>query len=83
MYTFTALENYRLREKIEELFAVQKGRIDGTRPCTWYLENLRGRQFRQIISLGYYCFLTKKTKQVQARLGKKKPFKSKHISISK
>ncbi len=25
MDTFTALENYRLREKIEELFAVNKG----------------------------------------------------------
>ena len=36
MDTFTALENYRLREKVEELFAVQKGRLDGARPRTWY-----------------------------------------------
>ncbi len=36
MDTFTALENYQLREKIEELFAVQKGRLDSARPRTWY-----------------------------------------------
>jgi hypothetical protein len=53
MDTFTTLENYRLREKIEELFAVQKGRLDGARPRTWYPDNLRGRQFAQFISLGY------------------------------
>ena len=34
MDTFAALENYRLREKIEELFAVQKGGLDGARPRT-------------------------------------------------
>jgi hypothetical protein len=60
METFTTLENYRLREKIEELFALQKGRLDGARPRTWYPDNLRGRQFTQFVSLGYHCFLTKK-----------------------
>lgn len=80
MDTFTALENYRLREKIEELFAVQKGRLDGARPRTWYPDNLRGRQFAQFISLGYHCFLTKKIKEVQARLRKKEPEKSKSLS---
>ena len=60
MQTFDALENYRLREKIEELFAVQKGSLDGARPRTWYPDNLRGRQFAQFISLGYHCFLMKK-----------------------
>jgi transposase len=60
MDTFVALKNYRLREKIEELFAVQKGNLDGARPRTWYPDNLRGRQFVQFISLGYHCFLTKK-----------------------
>jgi hypothetical protein len=79
MDTFGALENYRLREKIEELFAVQKGRLDGARPRTWYPDNLRGRQFTQFISLGYYCFLTKKIKQVQARLGKKEPGKTEAV----
>ena len=47
MDTLTALENYRLREKIEALFAVQKGRLDGARPRTWYPDNLCGRQFTQ------------------------------------
>jgi hypothetical protein len=77
MGTFAALENYRLREKIEEVFGVQKGRLDGARPRTWYPDNLRGRQFAQFVSLGYHCFLTKNIKQVQARLGKKAPGKTK------
>jgi len=68
--TFSALENYRLREKIEELFAVQKGGLDGARPRTWYPDNLRGRQFVQFISLGYHCFLMKKIKEVREGLGK-------------
>ncbi|WP_319547799.1 transposase [Desulfogranum marinum] len=79
MDTFTALENYRMREKIEELFAVQKGRLDGARPRTWYPDNLRGRQFAQFISLGYHCFLTKKIKEVRARLSKKDPEKTKAL----
>jgi len=79
MDTFTALENYRLREKVEELFAVQKGSLDGARPRTWYPDNLRGRQFAQFVSLGYHCFLTKKIKQVQARLSRKDPEKTKSL----
>ena len=79
MDTFSALENYRLREKIEELFAVQKGSLDGARPRTWYPDNLRGRQFVQFISLGYHCFLTKKIKEVEARLGKNEPGKTKAL----
>ena len=79
MNTFTALENYRLREKIEELFAVQKGSLDGARPRTWYPDNLRGRQFVQFISLGYHCFLTKKIKEMQSELGKNETGKTKAI----
>jgi len=79
MDTFIALKNYRLREKIEELFAVQKGGLDGARPRTWYPDNLRGRQFVQFISLGYHCFLTKKMKEVQARLGKIESGKTKAL----
>jgi len=70
METFTALEDYRRREKIEELFAVQKGGLDGARPRTWYPDNLRGRQFVQFVSLGYHCFLTKKIKELREGLGK-------------
>ncbi len=79
MNTFTALENYRLREKIEELFAVQKGRLDGARPRTWYPDSLRGRQFAQFVSLGYHCFLTKKIKEVRAKLGKNEAGKTKAL----
>jgi len=79
MGTFVALENYRLREKIEELFAVQKGGLDGARPRTWYPDNLRGRQFVQFVSLGYHCFLTKKIKEVRARLGKNENGKTKAL----
>ncbi len=79
MDTFTALEDYRLREKIEELFADQKGGLDGARPRTWYPDNLRGRQFVQFVALGYHCFLTKKIKEVQARLGKNEGGKTKAL----
>ena len=79
MDTFTALEDYRLREKIEELFADQKGGLDGARPRTWYPDNLRGRQFVQFVALGYHCFLTKKIEEVQARLGKNKSGKTKAL----
>lgn len=78
--TFTALENYRMREKIEELFAVQKGRLDGARPRTWYPDNLRGRQFTQFVSLGYHCFLMKKIKQVQDKLKINDPVKTKALT---
>jgi hypothetical protein len=77
--TFVALENYRLREKIEELFAVQKGGLDGARPRTWYPDNLRGRQFAQFVSLGYHCFLTKKIREVRAKLGKNEVGKTKAL----
>lgn len=79
MDTFAALENYRLREKIEELFAVQKGGLDGARPRTWYPDNLRGRQFVQFVSLCYHCFLTKAIKDVRAKLGKDEAGKTKAL----
>ena len=79
MDTFAALENYRLREKIEELFAVQKGGLDGAKPRTWYPDNLRGRQFAQFVSLCYHCFLTKAIKAVRAELGKDDAEKTKAL----
>lgn len=66
---FQALEYYRLREKIEELFADQKGAFDSKKPRVWYPDNLRGRQFVQFIGLGYYCFIMKKIKAVRDLLG--------------
>ena len=79
MDTFTALEDYRLREKIEEIFAVVKGGLDGARPRTWHPDNLRGRQFVQFVSLGYHCFLTKKIKEMRAKLGKNGSGKTKAL----
>jgi len=76
MDTFTALENYRLREKIEELFAVNKGGLDGARPRIEHPDNLRGRPFVQFVSLGYHCFLTKKIKEMREELGKNKSEKT-------
>ena len=83
MDTFTALENYRLREKIEELFAVQKGRLDGARPRTWYPDNLRGRQFAQFISLGYHCSSLKRSRKCKPGSGKKNPKNPNHLVNSK
>lgn len=66
---FQALEYYRLREKIEEFFADQKGSFNGQKPRVWYPDNLRGRQFVQFVGLGYHCFIMKKIKEVQEQLG--------------
>ncbi len=79
MDNFVAIETYRLREKIEERFAVQKGGLDSARPRTWYPDKLRGRQFVQFISLGYHCFLTGKIREVRARLGKNESGKTKAL----
>ncbi len=69
MDTFTALEDYRLRERIEELFKEQKGSFDGSRPRVWSPERLRGRHFVQFVGLGYSCFFSKRLKEVRQKLG--------------
>lgn len=67
---FEALEDYRMREKIEELFQDEKGNVDGRRPRLWYPDALRGRMFVQFIALCYRCFIMKKIKAVKEILGK-------------
>lgn len=67
--TFKALEDYRMRERIEEAFADQKGSLDGRRPRVWYPDNLKGRMFVQFVALGYLCHLQKKLKEVRGELG--------------
>lgn len=69
MDVFEALENYRLREKIEELFKNEKESVDGRRPRLWYPDALRGRQFVQFVALCYRCYITKKIKAVEEQLG--------------
>ena len=65
-----ALQLYREREKIEEMFSVQKNSLDGRRPRVWYPYNLKGRMFCQFVALGYHSFLTKLINELKARLGK-------------
>ena len=65
---FDALRNYRLREKIEELFQVEKSSVDGRRPRLWSPDALRGRMFVQFIALGYRCFIMKKIRHIKETL---------------
>lgn len=69
---FEALENYRLREKIEELFQDEKGSVDGRRPRIWYPDALRGRMFVQFVALCYRCFLAKRINAVKEQLGRQR-----------
>lgn len=74
--TFEALENYRLRERIEELFQDEKGCVDGRRTRLWHPDALRGRMFAQFVALGYRCFIMKRIRAVKAVLGKEEPGKT-------
>ena len=67
--TWEALRYYRLREKIEELFAAQKHSMVGRRSRVWTPERLRGRQFVQFVGLGYCFFFLNELKKLKARLG--------------
>ena len=76
---FKALELYRSREKIEDLFSVQKNSMDGRRPRVWYPENLRGRQFVQFVALGYYFFLNRRIRLLKETLGENDGSKTKEM----
>jgi transposase len=67
---FEALSDYRLREKIEELFKDEKECADSRRIRVWYGDTLRGRQMAQFVSICYRCFLMKKIKEVEEGLCK-------------
>lgn len=69
MDTFEALTDYRLREKIEELFCDQKNSFDGHRTRVWTPDRLRGRLFVQFVGLGLHCFIAKKIEEVKKKLG--------------
>ena len=51
--TFEALHEYRLREKIEESYRLQKSQVDGNNTRVWYDDNYSGRVFCQMVALGY------------------------------
>jgi len=74
---FEALANYRMRERIEELFQDEKGSVDGRRPRLWYPDALRGRMFVQFVALCYRCFIMKKIRAVKEMLCKDEEQKTK------
>ena len=75
--TFEALRLYRLRARIEDLFAFQKNSTDGRRPRVWYPDSLRGRQFVQFVDLGYHFFLQQRINSMLEELGTNDGTKSK------
>jgi hypothetical protein len=70
MGTFEALSNYRLRGRIEDGYGDHKGSLGGSRPHTWFPDNLKGKLLVQFIALGYLSFLQKKLKEVKDSLAK-------------
>lgn len=65
---FTALANYRLREKIEEAFKDTKNRFDGHRTRVWSDDTLQGRLFCQFVGLSYLYFIRSRFEQVVDKL---------------
>ncbi|WP_281710542.1 IS1634 family transposase [Anaerobiospirillum succiniciproducens] len=74
--TFEALKYYRLRNRIEYLYVIQKNTADGERPRVWSQMRLRGRQFVQFISASYYCFLSHRINELKQSLGQEDGVKS-------
>ena len=77
MDTFEALRNYRLRERIEENFGIDKRYLDGRRPRLWTADALRGRQFVQFVGLGYLSWFMKRIDEIEECLGKETDGKNK------
>lgn len=69
MDTFEALRSYRMRERIEEHFGLDKRYFDGRRPRLWHPDALRGRQFVQFVGLGYLSRFMRKVRAIEAELG--------------
>lgn len=65
-----ALEMYRMRERIEEAFADEKG-MDTARPRVWSDEALRGRLLVRFVALCYVCFIRQRLRELKDSLGKK------------
>lgn len=75
MGTFEALRDYRMRERIEEFFGMDKRYFDGRRTRLWGSDALRGRQFAQFVGLGYLCRFRRMVDDVEAGLGAEAPGK--------
>lgn len=65
---FVALRQYRLREKIEDTYAIYKGYLDLRKTRVWSDTSLRGRLFVQFIALSYYCILNKMISEIKNKL---------------
>lgn len=74
--TFDALKYYRWRNRIENLYEIQKNTADGKRPRVWSPARLRCRQFVQFISASYYCFLSHRINELKQSLGQDDGVKS-------
>lgn len=74
--TFDALKYYRWRNRIENLYEIQKNTADGKRPRVWSPARLRGRQFVQFVSASYYCFLSHRINELKQSLGQDDGVKS-------
>ena len=75
MGTFEALRDYRMRERIEEFFGMDKRYFDGRRSRLWGCDALQGWQFAQFVGLGYLCRFRRMVDDVKAGLGAEVPGK--------
>ena len=66
--TFEALGQYRLREKIEEGYRLQKGQADGNCTRAWYDDNYTGHVFCQMVALGYQLYFQNAVARVKETL---------------
>ena len=73
MDRFEALRNYRLRERIEEHFGMDKRYFDGRRTRLWKADALRGRQFVQFVGLCYLSRFRRMVDDVSESLGVIRP----------
>lgn len=73
MDRFEALRNYRLRERIEEHFGMDKRYFDGRRTRLWKADALRGRQFVQFVGLCYLSKFRRMLDDVSESLGVVRP----------
>ena len=68
MDAFTALREYRLREKTEESFRLDKQCNDAHVTRSKTTESLEGRFFCQFVAMGYEAFFQKELKRVKSSL---------------
>lgn len=68
MDAFDALNEYRLREKTEEVFRLDKQYNDAHVTRAWSTESLDGRFFCQFVAFGYESFFQKKLRELKKSL---------------